>query len=201
MPSAQATPSARAPEHKHPSGQRYFAACKVCRAEDAARSGIDKRTFSDADLEHVTFIIPEDEYDNLVCRDYLLEKYPDALFVGSSLDLAKLPGFPDEEVIVVVKRVNKPGKELGARFRRAKDAEEKWITEQVATSTYFDEVVESEPIPIKRTMVLHKADRFTKSQTDLRPLIQRLEEVMYPWRPDMPRHRDDTVLRMVRGCG
>lgn len=206
MAAPQTAPSARATtdrplEHKHPSGQVYFHACKACRAADATRSGVDKRTLSDDDLPHVTFLIPEDTYSNHVCRSYLLEKYPDAPFVGSSLDLAKLPGFPDDEVIVVVRRMPKPGKRLGARYERKKDAEEKWVTDQVEPARYFDEVVESEPLNIKRTMVLHKADRFTKSSTDIKPLIARLEELMFPWRPDLPRNKEDSVLRMVRSCG
>jgi hypothetical protein len=200
MPAAQpSTPSARAgAEHKHTYGKWYQPNCKACRAEDAARSGVDKSGFSDAELTQITFLIPEEEYDGLVCRAYLAKKYPEAPWVGSQLDLATLNGWPDGDKIVVLRRV--PGVDgLGPRYKRTKDAEDKWVTEEVKPSAYVHEVVESAPIEVRSSLVVQRADRFTQSKTDVNPLVDRLAEVMFPCRPAMPRHKDNTVMRMVRG--
>lgn len=183
--------------HKHTNNEYYQHTCKACRAADAERSAMGKRALSDDDLIRTTFLIPKTEYDNAVCRAYILEKYPDAVYVGSSLDISKLSGWPDGEQIVIVRRDTWP-KQPGPGTTREKDVEGKWEYIPVPPETYFHEVVESEPIDVKKTMVVTKADRFTKSQLDLTPLIQRLSEQMaLPYRIDMPRHEDDTVLYFV----
>lgn len=193
------TPSASPPKlvHKHAGSESYQHTCKACRAADAERSRPGFVALTDEELERTTFLIPEVPFDALVCRVYLTEKYPDARYIGSSIDLAKLGGWADGEMIVVVRRDTWP-KQPGPGTKREKDVEGKWEYIDVAPELYVHEVVESAPIDVKRTILLTAADRFTKSLLNINPLIARLAEQMaLPYRIDLPRHPNDTVAYFV----
>lgn len=180
-------------EHKHTGDEHYQNTCKACRAADAERSRPGFCSIPEAELERTTFLVPETPYDDQVCRAYLMEKYPDAKYIGSSLDLAKLGGWADGEQIVVVRRDTYP-KPHGPGFRREKDVEGKWEYLTIPPETHIGEVVESAPVNVKETIVNTKADRFTKSQLNIKPLIARLAELMpLPYRIDLPKHKNDTV--------
>lgn len=186
------------PKHRHTnSDQQYQNTCKACRAEDAERSRAGYCNIPEEDLVRTTFLIPDTQYDGAVCRAYLAEKYPDAIYIGASLDLGKLAGFAEGEQIVVVRRDTWP-KTPGVNITRAKDVEGKWEYTDVAPEAYISEVVESAPIDVRKTISISKADRFTKSELDIRPLLQRLSEQMPPpYRIDLPRHKNDSVLYFV----
>lgn len=185
--------------HKHAGDEHYQQTCKACRAADAERSRPGFCALSDADLERTTFLIPEMPYDALVCRAYLTEKYPEARYIGSSIDLAKLGGWADGEQIVIVRRDTWP-RPPGPGQKREKDVEGKWEYLPIPVETFVSEVVESAAIDVKKTIQLTAADRFTKSQLDIRPLLARLSELMaQPYRIDLPRHPNDTVAYFVHG--
>lgn len=184
-------------KHKHTGDEDYQNTCKACRAADAERSRPGYCNIPEVDLDRTTFLVPETPYDAAVCRAYLTEKYPDARYIGSSIDLAKLGGWGDGEQIVIVRRDSWP-KMPGVGSKREKDVEGKWEYMMVPPETYVSEVVESEPIDVKKTIELTKADRFTKSQLNIKPLLKRLSELMpLPYRIDLPRHEDDTVAYFV----
>lgn len=198
----QATPNTPTPTphklvHKHPGGQNYLNTCKACRADDAARSAPDVRAVREDDIARTTFLIPETPYDNSICRAYLAEKYPEAGYIHHKLDLAKLGGWAEGEQIVVVRRDTWP-KQPGPGQTREKDEEGKWQYNAVPPETYLNEIVEMAPIDVRATMVVTKADRFTKSALDIKPLIARLAELMcLPYRIDMPRDDNDTEMNFV----
>lgn len=183
--------------HKHTGDETYQNTCKACRAADAERSRPGYCNVPEDKLVCTTFLIPDAQYDGNVCRAYITEKYPDAVYIGASLDIGKLAGYDENEQIVVVRRDTWP-RLPGVGITRAKDVEGKWEYTDVDPATYISEVVESAPINIRQAITISKADRFTKSQLDLRPLLRRLAEQMPPpYRIDLPRHKDDSVLYFV----
>jgi hypothetical protein len=193
-------PTAAAPrkyDHKHPSDETYLFTCKACRAEDAERSKLTNKQVSYEEMENVTFLVPPG-YDGEVCRAYLAEKYPDAVYIGSSLDLAQLPGWADNERIIVVRRDCYPKQPLPA-YERKKDQEDKWVTSEVAPSTYIPDVREMAPLHVKSLLVHTKGvNRFEKAKLDNRPFLTRIAELMpLPYRPDMPRDPKDSVMYFV----
>lgn len=184
-------------KHKHTNDEFYQNTCKACRAADAERSRPGFCSIALDDLPRTTFLIPDLQYDGAVCRAYLFEKYPDSVYVGSSLDLGKIGGWAEGEQLVVVRRDVWP-KLPGVGQTRTKDVEGKWEYIEVDPATYIPEVIESAPIDVRKTIAISKADRFTKSQLDIRPLIARLSEQMpAPYRIDLPRADADTVLFFV----
>jgi hypothetical protein len=155
------------------------------------------RAIKEKELVNVTFWIPETTFDNMVCRAYLAEKYPDAPYISSQINLASIAGWPTEDKIVIVRRDTWP-KAPGRATTREKDEEGKWMYVDVPPETYLHEVVEMAPIHIHSAMVATAANRFNKSKLDLKPLIARLCEVMpQPYRIDLPRHDKDTEARFV----
>lgn len=184
-------------KHRHTNDEHYQYTCKACRLADAERSRPGFCAISEEDLARTTFLIPDAPYDSLVCRAYLMEKYPDAPYIGSSLDLAKLGGWAEGEQIVVVRRDTWP-KPHGVSQTREKDVEGKWQYLDVDPTTLIGEVVESAPVNVKLTIQLSAADRFTKSQLNIRPFISRLSELMaHPYRIDLPRSEKDSVAFFV----
>lgn len=203
-PAPQTRPS-RA-EHVHPEGASYCNSCRACRAADAERSKLEHRALKDEEVERTTFLVPEPVHDQEICRAYIAHKYPNALYIGTSLDLAQLTGWPDGEQIVVVRRDTWP-RPPSSRFKRQKDAEDKWETVQVADELLIHECVESAPIDVRKSLAyIGGSGRFTKAQVDYMPLVRKLAEQMpVPYRIDMPRNLDregkaintDSVMRFV----
>lgn len=201
MPEPQPTAAPESPKktlHRgHAPDQTYFNACAACREADQARSGIDTPHIKEKDLDRTTFIIPSSEIDGRVCQTYLAYKYPNAQWIGSSIDLAKLAGWQEGEQIVVVRRDTWP-RPATAATRRVKDAEDKWETVPVPDEELMLECVESPPIDVRKTIEVTRADRFSKSKLDYMPLIHKLAEHMpTPYRIDLPKDPQDTVLYMV----
>lgn len=200
MPQAQTAPSEpkRTAEHRHAS--HYLHTCKACREADKARSAPDKRALSEADLAHTTFLLPEDSYDNQVCRAYLLSKYPDHdhQFITSMINLDMLTGWEREDTIVVIRRVAGP-QGFGPRIKRQKDEENKWADIEVPPHTYVPEVVESAPLLVDELVSRPKANRYVKAPIDYMPLVERLTEFLVPtYRVDMPREKNDSLMRVIR---
>lgn len=201
---AQTSAAVSAPEtprtilHRgHAPDQEYYQACPACRAADKARSALDVRTLEDKDLDLYTFLIPDVPGCAIVCRAYLAHKYPDAPWIGSTLDLAKLGGWRAGENIVVVRRDCWPRPSLMPAQRRKKDAEDKWEWVDVTPEEMMAECVESAPIDVRAHMDETRADRFTKSQLDYTKLIKKIsEQMVQPYRIDLPKDYRDTVMRM-----
>jgi hypothetical protein len=195
---AASVPAARVYEHKHGSGETYLFSCKACRQEDEKRSKLDNKQVQYEDMERVTFLVPPG-YDGDICRAYLQEKYPDAVYIGSSLDLSQLPGWAENECVIVCRRDTWP-KQPGPGYERTKDKEDKWVTAEVPASTYIADVVEMAPLYVKQCLVYtQKANRFEKAKLDIGGFIRRIAELFpVPYRPDMPRHEKDTVMYIVR---
>lgn len=184
-------------EHKHTNNENYVFTCKACRAADAERSKLDVRAIPEDDLVRTTFLIPDSDYDNQVCRAYLMHKYPDATYIGSSLNTSIIGGWPEGEQIVVVRRDTYP-KPVGPGSRREKDVEDKWQYVGIDPETYVHEVVEMAPIDIKATIIETKPDRFTKAKLNKAPLLRRLAELMpLPYRIDIPRSLGDDCIYFV----
>lgn len=192
-----ATAAPRVYEHKHGSGETYLFTCKACRAEDAKRSKLDHKQVQFEDMERVTFLVPGG-YDGEICRAFLAEKYPDAVYIGSSLDLGQLTGWADDERIIVVRRDTYP-KQPGPGFERTKDKEDKWVTLEVPASRYIEDVAEMAALSVKALLIHTKgANRFEKAKLDIGSFIQRIAELLpLPYRPDMPRHEKDSVMYIV----
>jgi hypothetical protein len=194
---AAAEPPKKVAHRNHPPDQTYFNGCPACRALDKARSGIDTPHIKEEDMERTTFLYPSTEIDGGVCATYIAYKYPNARWVGCSLDLAKLANWQEGEQIVVVRRDTWPKQPMAAS-RRVKDAEDKWETVSVPHEELMLECVEGEPIDVRKCMEVTRGDRFTKSTLDYMPLIHKLSQYMpLPYRIDLPKHKDDTVLYMV----
>lgn len=197
-PQPQATePKPQKLVHQHTADETYLSTCRACRAADAERSKLDAVNYDEDALEHVTFIVPETQSDQEICKAYIFKKYPQAKYIGSALDLSQVPAWPDGELIVVVRRDTWP-KPPSSRLVRKKDAEDKWETVQRPDEEMIHECVESAPIDVRKTIVAVKGDRFTKATVDTMPLVRRLAEHMPPpYRIDMPSGKGDTVMRMV----
>src|ERR1700755_2423994 len=104
QPAAVAHETVKQPVHRgHAPDQEYFMACPACRAADRARSDLNVRALEGKDLDLYTFIVPDVDNCASICRAYLALKYPDAQWIGSSLDLAKLGGWQEGEHIVVLR--------------------------------------------------------------------------------------------------
>lgn len=195
----QAAPAPAAPKHRHTNPEtEYQNSCPVCRAADAARSKLEVRAIPEDDLVRTTFLIPESTFDQAVCRAYLAHKYPYAQYINSQLDISRVAHWEDGEQIVIVRRDTWP-KNPAPSQKKVKDTEEGTVYyAEVPPETLMHEVVESEPVDVRKLCVVKKADRFTKAETDKHPLIQRLAELMpLPYRIDLPRHEDDVLMRFI----
>lgn len=195
---AAATAPAVKPKHRaHPEDVSYVNTCPACRFEDVARSGLDNPHIAEADLDRTTFLLPATDVDGAVCATYMAHKYPNAQWVGYSLDLQKLGGWVEGEQIVVVRRDSGPSPKRPAS-RRALDEEGKWETVQVPHEELLSDVVESAPIDVRRALEISRADKFTKSKLDYMKFVNRLAEYMpLPYRIDLPKHKDDSVMRFI----
>lgn len=202
MPTATAAsqPATKPKAHKHPEGAAYWFTCPACRAEDKERSAPDFKQIADDALESTTFMIPMNDYDNQICRAYLLAKYPDAPYITSALNLDTLTGWEDAETIVVVRRDVWPKYALPG-FKRQKDEEGKFETVGVPPETFIGDIVEMAPIYVKRVLAAgggSKANRFAKAKLNHASLMQKFSEYMtHPYRPGLPYDPKDTVMNFV----
>lgn len=155
------------------------------------------RSIAEDDLARTTFLVPDSTFDQAVCRAYIAAKYPYAQYVGSTLDIRRVPHWDDGEQIVVVRRDTWP-KAPSPNQKKLKDAEDHWYYEEIPPETLVHEVVESEPLNVRELCVITRADRFTKAAHDPTPLVRRLAELMpQPYRIDLPRHDDDVLARFI----
>lgn len=206
---------AKKPPHVHPSGvcdrivgedrdgkpiirevpartPTYVFNCKACQWEDRERM---KAPTEVLDLDSVLFLVPESDYDQKVCRAYVSKRYPEVTSVTDKFHAERLSFVPNARVVVVTRRA-KPGKQLGPRFKRKKDAEDVWQEWEVEPETYLDDVVESAPINIRECLHVQPAGMFSDQKLDLSELIARLSEVAYPYRIAIPAHPDDRMYVM-----
>lgn len=197
-PAAQQT-TTRA--HEHPNGDHYWYQCRACREADKARSDKKVKQVGEEDYDRTIFLIPDNEFDAAVCREYMREKYPHAKWITSSIDLAKLGGWGSDDQVIVIRRDPWP-KECAAHFRRMKDDDVVWHEQIPPDSPQFvSEVVEMAVLNVRECIYISPATRFSKSKPDDSNLISRLTELWpLPYRLDMPRdpRGNDTVMRFVR---
>lgn len=187
------------PAHRHTNPDTvYQNSCPACRAADAARSKLDVRAIAEEDLARTTFLIPDSPFDADVCRAYIAHKYPNAMYIGSTLDISRVAHWPDGEQIVIVRRDTWPKNPTPSQ-KKVKDLDEGVVFyEPVDPTTLMHEIVESAPLDIRELCVITKADRFSKATSDDAPLKRRMAELMpLPYRIDLPRHEDDVLVRFI----
>lgn len=188
-----------APLHRHPNNARYCFTCLACRAEDKARSGLNNppQFTTPEELEQVIFLIPESDHDRSIVLEYINQRYPGAPYVSSQIDVSGFTGWGDGEVIVAIRRDTwprppRPGSKLG------KDEIGNWAQVPVPIETFLDDIVEMAPIEPRKELIIDKATRFRKGSLDRSALYDRLSEVFPPpYRIDLPRHKDDTIMRII----
>lgn len=185
-------------EHRHADPKaEYQHTCPVCREEDRKRSALNFRAIPEDDLVRTTFLVPDSDFDNSVCRAYINHKYPYAQYVSSQIDIKRVVHYPDGEQIVIVRRDTWP-KPPAAAQKKVKDAEDRWVYEPIPPESLVHEVVESEALNVRDLIVTKKADRFTKATQDNVPLLRRISELMPPpYRIDLPRDPADVLMTFV----
>ncbi len=111
-------------EHRHPVSYRtpvYYGPCRACQIADEARSGADKPPlYTVEEQQLITFLYPEDEYEQKVCQAYMAKRYPYAPFHNSQFSLSMMLQLPAGNKIVVIHRIGKPGKPMGKRASSAR---------------------------------------------------------------------------------
>lgn len=195
------SPEPKKLEHRHPNTYRavkYYFGCPKCQADDAERSGIDKKRLSDEDMTRTFFLIPQNEYDHDVCSSYVMNKYPGALAVGSQIPLRELVHSMDAQVVVVIRRGSK-GRPPGKGWERAVDAEGKWVDARVPAEKYWPEVIESAPLVVRDCVSKTEGSMFVLAKVDDRELIDQLADLAYPFKISPPRTEKDNLLTLQFG--
>lgn len=205
MPSPQTAPvdkSAKvtrpAPTHNH-EGIPYLFGCQACRQEDLERSRINNPTIPQEMLEFTTFLVPIEDYEEQVCREYLRLKYPDAPWIGSTFDVSNLMGLAadEREQLVIIRRAGLNGKGPGPGSKPVYNSENIWVrNDPVPVETYLNEVVESRPINIRASLEVVKPSRFVKSHLDKQRFVEQASSAAYPAMLQMPRHKDDVLMTL-----
>jgi len=195
-------PSSTALAHKHPSpiverilghsdeGRRiiapvqgrtatYIFSCKACQAEDKERMAGPALT--EEQLANTMFLVPEDTYDQSVCKAYLEKRFGslDTLHIVPQFNAEKLSYVKGSQIVVVTRR-GLNNKSPGPSGKRIKDAEDKWVEIKIDPSEYLHEVVESSPVIVSECIEETTATMFTDRSTDMTELVARLAERAAP---------------------
>lgn len=171
----------------------YLVSCKACQAEDKARMAAPTTLLN---LDSTLFLVPEPEYDGMVARSYLRERYPEeTLNTASSFHAEKLTYVKGAQIVVVTRR-GQNGKTTGPRTKRTKDEEGTFHDAPVPAETYHDEIVESAPVIVEECMDVKPATMFSEQVVDMRELIARLSERANPYRIAAPADPKDRMYVM-----
>lgn len=213
---AKAKPSAAPTRHEHPpvhhtvvddvidGGRRitrtqerdrsvYFAGCRLCQLQDRERMQTEPPPI---DFERTLFFVPETDYDQQIARAYILHRYgEEAQNIVHAFNAEKLTYVRGAQIIVVVRRAL-PGKMLGKREKRIKDEEGKWDDQPVPPETYLNEIVESAPIIVEDVVRVTKADMYNEGSVDMSELIERLGELVFPNKVQLPADPRDKMYVM-----
>lgn len=215
-PSARAKPPGPVPtKHEHPrsvedviagtddNGRRvirqvqgreltYFAGCKLCQHLDVKRMAEEPKL---RNLEQTLFLVPEPEYDNMVARAYIANRYPEAMNVVHAFHAEKLSYVKGAQIVVITRRgIN--GKVTGPRTKRTKDEEGTFYDAPIPPDTYLAECVESEPIVVADCISVTTATMFSDQTVDMTELVARLAEVAAPFRIAPPADPKDRMYVM-----
>lgn len=216
-PAPQAPPAAIVVDHPHvhpqgvreveigrdPEGRRiiqvqpdrqmtYSPRCKGCIQADQRRMAAPP---GDYDLSATMFLIPEPEYDNMVARAYLAQRYPEAEHIVHQFNADKLSYVKGSQVVVITRR-GLNGKS-GPRWKREKDEEGTFNDVQVAPETYIKEIVESDPIVVSECVQVTAGTMYAEESADFRELMARIAERAVPFRIAPPQHPDKLyVMRL-----
>lgn len=155
----------------------YLPNCKACQAADRERMAGPAPKYN---LETTMFLLPEPEYDNMVCRAYLIARYPDAEHIVHAFNADKLSYVKGAQVVVITRR-GKNGK-LGPRTKRAKDEEGTFYDAPIPPETYLDEVVESDPIVVADCVRVQAGSMYAEESVDFSELMARIAERAVPFR-------------------
>lgn len=161
----------------------YFAGCRLCQLHDRERMANEPPPI---DFERTLFFVPEVDYDNQIARAYILHRYgEEATNIVHAFNAEKLTYVRGAQIIVVVRRAQ-AGKPLGKREKRIKDEEGKWDDQAVPPETYLHEIVESAPLVVEDVVRVQKADMYNEGSIDMSELIERLGELVYPNKVQLP---------------
>jgi hypothetical protein len=201
QPQQQITQQQAKRAHEHPTNEQYWFECRACREADKARTDMKVKQVAEDDYDRTIFLIPDNEFDGQVCREFLLQKYPHAKWITSKIDLQKLGGWGPDDQVVVIRRDPWP-RECAAHWKRMKEDDVVWHEQIPPDSPQFlAEVVEMEAVNVRQCIYISPATRFSKSKPDDSRLIARLTELWPPpYRIDMPRDPGgkDSEVRFVR---
>lgn len=194
---AQLETKAPTAHSRHPEGAKYWFQCPLCRLQDKTRSAPETRQLSPDDFERTTFLVPSSDFDRKICEAYVHAKYGDVPYFTDSLNLDMLSGWAADEQIVCLRRDTWPRYPAKGAIRQ-KDEEGKFETMMLPPENFVADIVEMAAINVRDTISMDKATRFAKARISNDALIERLSEFFpIPYRVDMPRHKNDVILRII----
>lgn len=171
----------------------YFAGCRLCQLQDRERRESEPPPI---DYDATLFFVPELDYDQQIARAYIRHRYgADATNIVHAFNAEKLTYVRGAQIIVVVRRPL-PGKLLGKREKRIKDEEGKWDDQPVSPEEYIGEIVESAPLIVEDVVRVTKADMYNEGSIDMSELIERLGELVWPNKLQLPADPRDKLYVM-----
>jgi hypothetical protein len=172
----------------------YVAGCKGCQAADQARMAGPPISAEAFDV--TMFLIPEPEYDGLVARAYLQQRYPEATNVVHQFSAEKISYVRGAQIVVITRRA-KPGKPLGPKWKRSKDEEGTFYDALIPPETHIDEIVESDPVIVADHIQVTPGTMYSEHSADFAALVTRLSERAVPYRIAPPNPPDKLfVMRL-----
>lgn len=176
-----------------PARQRtYIASCPGCIHADKARMAAEP---SSHNIETTMFLVPEPEYDGMIARAYVNERYPEAQNIVHAFSAEKLSYVRGAQVVVITRR-GKNGRP-GPRYKRTKDEEGTFYDAPVPPETYLSEIVESDPVIVEDCITVVAGNMYTEQSADFSELIARLAERAEPFRIAPPNAPDKVfVMRL-----
>lgn len=174
----------------------YIFSCKACQAEDKERMAGPQLT--EAELANTMFLVPEDSYDQSVCKAYIEQRFGslEGLHIVPQFNAEKLSYVKDSQIVVVTRR-GLNGKAPGPSGKRVKDIEDKWVESKIDPAEYIKEVVESSPVIVGDCIEETTATMFSDRSVDMSELVARLAERAAPQhRISVPAHPNDKLYVM-----
>lgn len=170
------------PAHKHlttanhPRDVKYSSGCKACQWEDRERWESKTPLITPEEVQNTIFLVPDFHPDVLLCTQYVQNKYPDATFIGSTLNYELIAGYEGMKVVVVCRRP-KHGQRFAPNWRRELGADNRWEDREVPLSELAEEVKESAPIDIAECIDVSAPSLMAKTQINPLELVNRIAEV------------------------
>lgn len=170
----------------------YRSDCKGCQHADRERMAAPPEPY---DPSATLFLIPESDYDNMVCRAYVQSRWPEAEHVIHCFNADKL-SYVKNALVVVISRRGINGK-TGPRTKRTKDEEGTFYDAPIPPETYLNEVVESDPIRVDDCVRVTQGTMYAEESADFGELMARIAERCVPFRLAPPNPPDKLyVMRL-----